>query len=571
MEYAAIFHDMDKMNCYALEKGRFLIRIRTKKGDMRKIILHMQDKYIPTFVLDTYRTVCMKKVVSDAYHDYYECEVKLDAICERYFFELTDMQWNVVYYGNYQFFEDLITDIECMFDCPQNLREEECFQVPEWAANQVAYQIFPSSFASSRPQEDQLWYKAPVGRGDNLQGDLQGIIAHLPHLRELGVDILYMTPIFQANTNHKYDTVDYFKIDPSFGTEEDLSVLVEKAHALGMRVILDGVFNHTSTDFFAFADIRKNQERSPYLDWYFIEGFPLRSVRGEKPNYKTFGYFGGMPKLNVKNPQVEEYIFQVVTYWMEHCKIDGWRLDVGDEIGHRFWKRFREKVKSVNPDALIVGEVWHPAFDYLQGDEWDTVMNYHFYQAVLDFVARESINAGAFMERMGYMKGRVHSKVFPILWNLLDSHDTARFLHCCRGDVQKLRLAAAIQLLSEGIPMIYYGDEFGMTGGKDPDCRRGMLWKEEYQNRELFDWYKRLIHLRKEFPCIIKGELVEIKTDQVPGLVELRKKDMIGEVIILFYNGKEEAPLPEKAGMYDAITQKRFGGVLLPYQALVLI
>ena len=346
--------------------------------------------------------------------------------------------------------------------------------VPEWAKNKVVYQIFPARFATDQPVAKDLWYKTPLRRED-LKGNLRGIIDRLDHLQELGVDVLYMTPVFQSDSVHKYNTDDYYKIDPSFGTKEDLKELVEKAHGRGMRVILDAVFNHSSKQFFAFADIAEKEERSAYLDWYFVEGFPLRAKMGEIPNFKTFSYFGGMPKLNLKNPQVEEYFIQVGKYWIRECGIDGWRLDVADEIGHRFWKRFRDAVKEEKPDALIVGEEWHYGGDFLEGDEWDSVMNYHFYNAVMDLVAREEISASQFMDSLGFLRGNLHPSTCQVLWNLIDSHDTERFFYSTGRNRAKHRLAAAVQLLLPGMPMIYYGDEYAMDGDRE-DCRRGMVW-----------------------------------------------------------------------------------------------
>lgn len=570
MEYAAIFHDMDKRYCYAVGKDRFLFRITTKKGDMEKVVLHTQDKYLSLYEKDTRAEYRMDKVASDEYHDYYEAEVTFSVICLRYFFELTDKEGKTAYYGNYEFKDTVIESIDKMFDCPQNLREEEQFIVPEWAKNAVVYQIFPSRFASSKKQDDALWYKAPIGYKEDLHGDLPGLISRLPHMKELGVDVLYLNPIFEAGTSHKYDTLDYKKVDPSFGTEEDLRNLVKKAHELNMKVVLDGVFNHTSEKFFAFEDIKKNGVNSKYLDWYYIEKFPLFEDGGKKVNYKNFGYFGGMPKLNLKNPEVEAYVFDVATYWMKACDIDGWRMDVGDEIGHRFWKRFRETVKSVKEDALIIGEVWHPANDFLEGDEWDTVMNYHFFLTVKDFVADHSISATKFMERLDFMRGTVHSSVYPLLWNLIDSHDTARFMHICGENKDKYKLAVAMQLLSVGMPMIYYGDEFGMTGRDSSDCRRGMVWKEEYQDRDIFEWYKKLIAVRKNIPALTEGELVLKEAVDENGLVIYERAAENGEkVCVMFHNSEKEMELPERKGQFEALSGAKFDGKVKAYQTLV--
>ena len=253
MEYSAIFHDMDKRFCYAIEKDLFVIRVQVKKDDMKEIILHYEDKYIPMEREDTRKTIVMKKVATSQFNDYYEAQVRMHLICLRYFFEFTDMQGEKVYYGNYEFDKESITNRDRMFDCPQNLREEEMFEVPDWAANKVVYQIFPSRFAASQPVDKKLWYKAPITPMDDLHGDLRGIIDHLDHIQDLGIDVIYMTPSFKSDSCHKYDTIDYYEIDPSFGTKEDLKELVQKAHDRGMKVVMDAVYASGRTKLVADA------------------------------------------------------------------------------------------------------------------------------------------------------------------------------------------------------------------------------------------------------------------------------------------------------------------------------
>ena len=571
MEYSAIFHDMDKRFCYAIDKDLFVIRVQVKKDDMEEVILHCEDKYIPMERKDTRKTISMKKVATSQFHDYYEAQLQMHLICLRYFFEFKDMQGERVYYGNYEFSKECITNRDRMFDCPQNLREEEMFEVPQWAANKAVYQIFPSRFAASQPVDRELWYKAPITPMDDLHGDLRGIIEHMDHIQKLGIDVLYMTPVFKSNSCHKYDTIDYYQVDPSFGTLEDLKELVQKAHERGMKVVMDAVFNHTGREFFAFEDILEKGEKSKYLDWYFIEGFPLEGGSGEIPNFKCFAYHGGMPKLNLRNPEVEKFITDVACYWIKECDIDGWRLDVGDEISHFFWKRFREAVKAVKKNMLIIGEIWHYAGDFLEGDEWDTVMNYPFYLNMIDLLADTRINVSQFVQNLGYLKGRLNKKCYPLMWNLIDSHDTARFLHFCHYNNKKQHLAAAFQLLLPGMPMIYYGDEYAMPGANDPDCRRGMYWDEEYQDQEMFEWYKQLLHVRKEHTCIVDGELIEtIVKDEEETIVFIRKNGE--ETIALIFNCSSNAKeFNEYAQKYNLLRENVFDGKVEGLDAAVIV
>ena len=571
MEYSAIFHDMDKRFCYAIEKDLFVIRVQVKKDDMKEIILHYEDKYIPMEREDTRKTIVMKKVATSQFHDYYEAQVRMHLICLRYFFEFTDMQGEKVYYGNYEFDKESITNRDRMFDCPQNLREEEMFEVPDWAANKVVYQIFPSRFAASQPVDKKLWYKAPITPMDDLHGDLRGIIDHLDHIQDLGIDVIYMTPSFKSDSCHKYDTIDYYEIDPSFGTKEDLKELVQKAHDRGMKVVMDAVFNHTGKEFFAFKDILEKGEKSKYLDWYYIDELPLKGKWGEIPNFLCFGYYGGMPKLNLKNPEVEKYITDVACYWIRECDIDGWRLDVGDEISHFFWKRFRRAIKAVKKDMLIIGEIWHYAGDFLEGDEWDTVMNYPFYLNLIDLLADEKISVSQFVQNLGYLKGRLHKKCYPLMWNLIDSHDTARFLHLCKDNKKKQHLAAAFQLLLPGMPMIYYGDEYAMPGANDPDCRRGMYWDEEYQDKEMFEWYKRLLQVRKAHTCIVEGELVEAITRDEDETIVLIRKNGEETIALIFNCSNHTKEFKEYAQKQELLTEKVFDGKVEAFDAAVIV
>lgn len=571
MEYSAIFHDMDKRFCYAIDKDLFVIRVQVKKDDMKEVILHYEDKYIPMERKDTRMTLPMKKVATSQFHDYYEAQLRMNLICLRYFFEFTDMQGEKVYYGNYEFDKECITNRDRMFDCPQNLREEEMFEVPQWAANKVVYQIFPSRFAATQPVDKKLWYKAPITPMDDLHGNLRGIIEHLDYIKDLGIDVVYLTPIFKSNSCHKYDTIDYYQVDPAFGTTEDLKELVQKSHERGMKVVLDAVYNHSGREFFAFQDILEKGEKSKYLDWYFIDELPPKGEWGEIPNFKCFGYYGGMPKLNLKNPEVEKYITDVACYWIKECDIDGWRLDVGDEISHFFWKNFRKAIKAVKKDMLIIGEIWHYAGDFLEGDEWDTVMNYPFYLNLIDLLADEKINVSQFVQNLGYLKGRLNKKCYPLMWNLIDSHDTARFLHLCHDNKKKQHLAAAFQLLLPGMPMVYYGDEYAMPGANDPDCRRGMYWDEEYQDKEMYNWYKKLMQVRKTHACIVEGEMIEtIANDDEDTIVMIRKN---GEetIAMLFNCGNSAKEFNEYAEKHNLLTDSAFDGKVDGLDAAVIV
>ncbi|MBR7178212.1 MAG: alpha-glycosidase [Oscillospiraceae bacterium] len=569
MNKAAIWHEATGRYCFCLSPGRFLFRLQTGADPIKAVLLHTRDKYLPLTVRDTRRATPMVKVASDGLRDYYEAELEFHVVCLRYYFEIVDEHGVSWFYSNDCFRKHPPTDIERYFDCPQNLREEERFVTPEWARNKVIYQIFPSRFATTEHVPDAVWYQAPIGPMADLKGNLPGITQHLEHIRDLGAEVVYMTPIFYSHSSHKYDTIDYYRIDPSFGTEADLIALVDRAHGLGLRVILDGVFNHTAPDFFAFRDLKEKEASSDYVNWYYPESFPLKTFPG-KPNYKTFSYFCGMPKVNLRCAEAAEYFTNVALYWLRRTGADGWRLDVADEISHGFWKQFRRAVKSEFPEALIVGEVWHHAPDFLQGDEWDSVMNYPFYRAVLDFAVEGVATASEFLGALGFQRGNTHTAAYPLLWNLLGSHDTPRLLHLCNGDRARHRLAAAIALLSPGMPMIYYGDEVGMTGAKDPDCRRGMVWDESRWDRATYDWYRALLRVRKALPAITEGTLLRQDAWDDLSLIRITREKDGRRATVIFHAADGTVHLPELAGKRDLLTGKVFDGTLSGFTAMVL-
>ena len=571
MEYAAVRHFADRRYCFAVEKGRFLIRLETKKNDIRSVILHAQEKYLPLKFQDTRQEYRMELAYSDNYIDYYEAVIEIDVVCLRYFFEIEDISGNTAYYGNHRFYDRCITNIDRMFDCPQTLREEEIYELPAWAKNKVVYQIFPSRFATHLDVPAEVWYQAPIDHRADLKGSLRGIIEHLDYIKELGVDILYMTPIFSSHSSHKYNIDDYYKIDPSFGDKEDLKELVDRAHKLGMYVILDGVFNHTGKDFFAFQDVMEQKERSRYLDWYYIEDFPLVMERGKKPNYKTFSYAGPMPKLNLCNPETADYVIDVAAYWIRECDIDGWRLDVADEINHAFWKRFRREIKAVKADVLIIGEIWHFAGDFLEGDEWDSIMNYQFYHSVQDLLITGDLGVSSFVGNLNFMKGNLNARLEGYLWNIIGSHDTARFLYNAGNDRGKLKLAAALQLLLPGMPMIYYGDEVALTGGPDPDCRRGMLWDEKLQDKELLSYYQTLLRIRHEYPALTEGVLEKQDTEEETGLIYMERNLEGKRAIVVFHAGRGTVELPALKGRQNLIDGQVFSGILGDYGTAVFV
>lgn len=378
---------------------------------------------------------------------------------------------------------------------------------PDWVMDAIFYQIFPERFANGNPNNDppnSVPWDAPPTRENFFGGDLEGVIQHLDYLQSLGITALYLTPIFAAHTNHKYDTVDYYQIDPHFGTMETFRHLLYEAHRRDIRLILDAVFNHVGEGFWAFRDVIEHNEESPYVNWFYIEELPIS--KEPTPNYQTFEGAYYLVKLNIHNPEVRQYLFDVARYWTQEG-IDGWRLDVPYLMNHRFWKKFRQVVKAINPDLYIVAEVWEQATDWLQGDECDGAMNYRLRNLILDFFVHKKMDASVFDQALAVLRSEHPGESAYTMLNLLGSHDTPRFLTLCEGDLAKVKLASAFLFTYIGVPMIYYGDEVGMVGENDPDCRRTMRWDPATQNQELLFWYRQLIRIRKAHLALRRGKI----------------------------------------------------------------
>ncbi len=381
--------------------------------------------------------------------------------------------------------------------------ELDVFEIPDWARGVVAYQIFPERFqngdTSNDPKDVQDWGGIPT-RENFFGGDLKGILAKLDYLVDLDVELLYLNPLFRAPSNHKYDTEDYYAIDPAFGSTEDLKELVSQCHARGIRVVLDMVFNHCGYRFAPFQDLLEKGAESRYADWFLVDGFPVRT---DPPNYECVGYYKWMPKLRLKNREVRDYFLDVGRFWIREADIDGWRIDVADEVDFTFLQEFRRAVKELKPDALLLGETWKDGRDLLRGDQMDSVMDYLFRDALVAYFAERSIDARTFDQRTQRILANYPDNAHPVLYNLIGSHDTARFLTVAGGDLDRLKLAVVFQMTFPGIPAIYYGDELGMKGENDPGCRGPMDWRNG--DLDLLAFYRRLTALRKSSRALRHG------------------------------------------------------------------
>ncbi|WP_110930174.1 alpha-glycosidase [Paenibacillus bouchesdurhonensis] len=500
----AVYH-RPKLNwSYAYDRDTIHLRLRAKKNDLTHVYAFTGDKYIWD---QSKELIPMSKMASDELFDYWACIVKPPYRRLKYGFLLQSGD-EKVWMTESEFSKERPAIPDRLFDYPY-INPADVFTVPEWVKDAVFYQIFPERFAKGDPSLDPdnvLPWGGKPERHNFFGGDLQGVIDHLDHLSELGINAIYFTPIFEATTNHKYDTADYMKVDPHFGDTETLKKLVKACHERGIRVLLDAVFNHSGKTFAPFVDVLEKGEQSRYKDWFVVREFPLE-VKDGVPTYDTFSFEPHMPKLNTENPEVKEYLLDVAEYWIKEIGIDGWRLDVANEVDHQFWRDFRKVVKKANPDAYILGEIWHESSGWLQGDQFDAVMNYPFTEAVLDFIVRRTLDSEGFANAIGKQLSRYPQQASEVAFNLLDSHDTPRLLTLCEGSKDLMKLAAILLFTYSGTPCIYYGDEIGLDGDQDPDCRKCMEWDPAKQDRDLFAFYQKLIAIRKELPALRTGSI----------------------------------------------------------------
>ncbi|MCL2188909.1 MAG: glycoside hydrolase family 13 protein [Defluviitaleaceae bacterium] len=423
----------------------------------------------------------------------------------KYTFALIDTKGKEIIYG-----ENGVGEADSHFFFPF-VHEIDAPKAPNWAAQTCWYQIFPERFANGdprlSPKEVECW-ETGIPKGKNFfGGDLRGIINNLPYIKGLGVTGLYLTPIFHSPSNHKYDIQDYFAVDPHFGDTKTLKELVKKAHANGMKVMLDAVYNHIGGKHPFWLDVLKKQEKSKYKDYFHIHQFPIQPQYENRDHipYDTFAHVTSMPKWNTENPAARQHLIDATLYWIKECDIDGWRLDVSDEVSFDFWRAVRKAVDGVKPDFYLVGEVWHDPSKWLNGGYFDAVMNYPLGYLLRDLFFTGKITPCEFTQKLFAKLTRLSDLHNQIQFNLMDSHDTVRALTQASGNKQALKNAFTFMYLMKGAPCIYYGTEIGMEGDGDPGSRAPMVWDEAKQDPDLKQFFTDLLALRKKHNALIQG------------------------------------------------------------------
>ena len=501
-----MLHVPDSKFCFPISDNELVIRLRVDKkdSDIKVEIVH-GPKY------RFFEGIFTKQEMGLAYIDdefaYFETVLNLEDVRVAYVFEIEE-KGKTLYYSEFGLSEeyDYAKSNDSFFQYSY-INDIDVHKVVSWADEAVFYQIFIDRFNRGDFTKDDSYIDMKCNeeptRTSFMGGDIKGITEKLDYLEDLGINAIYLTPLFVSKTNHKYDITDYYAVDKQFGTKADLKELVEKSHKRGIKVILDAVFNHASNDTKEFLDVVKKGKNSKYFNYFIIHG---DKVSVDKPNYEMFSNCVDMPKWNNSNIEVQDFFIDIGLYWIKEFDIDGWRLDVSDEVSHDFWRRFRKAVKKLKKDVIIVGENWHDAHAYLMGDQFDGIMNYAFRRACKQYFAHETINSKTMSERLNNVLTRNTWQVNRMNLNLTDSHDTARFFTECGKNKDAMLAALAVMYMFIGMPCIYYGTELHMEGGEDPGCRKGFDWNERGWDTEFRNKVKELISLRK-IKAVQKGHI----------------------------------------------------------------
>ena len=574
MELGSISHRCAFTDCYCLNADELVIRITTGK-DIRAVTLIHDDPYAggaTGHMPWEGRQESMTPEWELANNIIWTIRLKPKFKREQYYFSISDGKDTLL------MFEDGFYTPE---NAQKNGRMKQYFKLPwmnpvdvitppAWVNDTIWYQIMPDRFCRGDYNSKRMLLRKwtdhkHIHFWDFYGGDLRGIIEKLPYIKSLGITGIYMTPIFLSNSNHKYNTFCYDTIDPDFGTEEDLIHLVDEAHKLGIRVMLDAVFNHCGTEFAPWQDAVKNGPNSPYWDWFFINKWPLPKISTKTTDGKfySFAFAAFMPKLNTGNPEVISYFLERCKRWVTDWHIDGIRFDVGNEVSHRFLKELNFSLKAIKPDVFLLGEIWHDSAQWLQGDEYDSTMNYPFMESLHNFwldgqTSKELMYA---MNRCYCMYPR---QVSNALFNFLDTHDTMRAVTRC-GNEDIFFQQLAILMTMPGSACIYYGTEIALEGGNDPDCRRPMPWGKidtGERNAQMADT-RQLIALRNQYPQLRKGRILWHHDESHPRWV-IYSRQLKNHPPITVYLNCEDTPLPLPDKCDVLFSRKLEGKQILP-------
>ena len=438
----------------------------------------------------------------------------------------------------------------------------------EWTRDAVVYQIFVDRFANGNPTLDPPdvapWGSTPTATGF-MGGDLKGIAERLDYLTDLGVNVVSLTPIFLSTSNHRYNTYDYYRIDPRLGSLEDFLAFLAEAHRVGIRVLLDGVFNHCGRGCYPFFDVMENGKDSQWRDWFYVEGFPVDAYGTHR--FKAWLGAAAVPEFNLGNPKTREYLLQIAEFWTAQG-VDGWRLDAVPHVRYKpFWRELRRAIKKVNPAAYLVAEIWDDAGAWLDSGDFDGATNYPFREVVLQFAIQRSVQPSEFARRLAEMVERHAWNTTLRMCNLIGSHDTPRVWTLARGDLAMVKMLLALQFTFPGIPAVYYGDEIGLEGGDEPGNRGAMPWNAGCWNLELRAFVRRLVTLRRSLGPLQHGDWHTLVADDQRGVCVFLRRSKTDMAILLVHNGNRVESvsldvrvlrLPETCPFIDHLTGRVF-------------
>ncbi len=473
MNKHAIYHKTKSNFCFATGRDEICLRLKVAKDDnIDSVAVIYGGKYDFSMIQNRQK---MQRQFEDDLFAYYITTLKLTDLRLAYIFEI-EVDDKICYLSEdgVSSHYDFVYNYYNSFQFPY-INEIDIHNKVDWMSKAVFYHIFVDRFAKGNFTKDDSYIDLRVGDKPNPKsfggGDLDGIRANLDYIKSLGANTVYLTPIFKSHSNHKYDIEDYFAVDQHFGDNQSFKKLVDTAHEKGMRIVIDAVFNHVSENLAEFQDVVKNGEESKYYDWFIIRDLA-------KKDFECFASCDYMPKLNTSNKEVQKFLMDIALFWIREYDIDGWRLDVSDEVSHNFWHELRTMVKDVKSDCVLIGENWHDAEVFLRGDQFDSVMNYAFTKACLDFFAFDNLGSKQMAERLSGLLMRNTDTANLMMLNLVDNHDTDRMLTVLGDNKNRFMCAIALMYFYVGSPCIYYGTEIALLGGYDPD------------NRRMFDWSK---------------------------------------------------------------------------------
>lgn len=586
MEQGLITHRSYGSECYALDEDHLVISLRTGY-DVDRVEIEYGDPFLKGIMGGNERWSGERREITEyvrlQHQKLWTVTVKPEFHRCKYFFVLHSGDEELYYYEDGCFTREQIGipgRVEQYFFFPW-MNPSDINRVPDWVEDTVWYQIFPERFCNGKPEispeNAKPWKCERVKVFDFYGGDLYGIIEKLPYLQELGITGIYLTPVFESTSNHKYNTTDYKRIDPHFGTEGTMIELVKEAHERGIRIMLDAVFNHSGHKFAPWMDVVEKGPESEYWDWFFVHQWPFdtKDFYTRDGKFDSFSFAAMMPKLNTNNPRVVEYLTELCIHWVDDWKIDGIRFDVGNEVSHSFLRTLRRELKGRNPQLYLLGEIWHDSISWLMGDEYDSVMNYPFVQSINNFFVDETLGA----EDLEYSMNRCYhlymKQTNRVMFNLLDSHDTIRLFYRTGKNIGKFYQHMVLLFTMQGTPCIYYGTEIAMPGGFDPDCRRVMPWEDIEQGK--YDLpigrMKQLIAMRRENPAC-RAEHVRWITESRRRLVHYVKADGQQEIEVYLNADGEALSVPVEGEILFSIGYRQGedgrGGILSENGSIII-